>query len=367
MKLTLKVKFKPGITTATAAYAPIKYDKVGYFCFQFDDGSKGFLVADNLWNSYSYTDGCGNVKHYKGSVGMNRGTGVPGSNDYSAGVFNGPDLIGLINKGHDVENHSYYHTGNTNNPSTDKDKDDATINIILEHDIIDKYAYYKMRGVIVPQNYTAFDTAAERLKYLWCISQGAAPFEGTPIYQGNIPAEVNTIPNFYRLTRFYNDNWDNSSIEAYKAPFNSLVAGTTNIMPMFTHSTLDVPSNLAAFTSLFDYFNTQANDKVAFISLREALEYDQIRKVPVSSSLIGDTLSLTINTEDLTDVTRFFDTSFKITADAEIDSVTVDGYTSATFNPTTGLVNGFYQKKSWLKDSPDAIQELPVKHSKFTI
>ncbi len=360
--LQVHIQLAPGVTQASAVTAVHKYNKLGTMSFQFDDGSHGILVADSIWrnpaNNFTYTDGAGKIYTYTGSVGMNRGTGVPGSPDYNPIVFNGPQLRALINKNHDVENHSYTHGGisyasetQANYTAAQKTQDaaDAYTSAAKEDTVIYKYAQYKMRSFIIPTDFAYYDIAAKQLGYIDAISQGAAPFgTATPIYTYNIPDSLGARPDFYRETRDYNDDWTNpSTLTFYETQFDKLVNGMFKNYILFSHSTLPTPTEVGNYTALYNYFKTHANDNIQFCSAREYFEYREMRRSPICQQLVGNTLTLYINTDSLPDRNRFRDLSFNVTSDQPIVAVTYDGFDSADFNPTTGLVNVFKQKTTW--------------------
>ncbi len=130
------------------------------------------------------------------------------------------------------------------------------------------------------------------------------------------------------------------------------MAGDTNIYALFTHSLLDNPTRVANFTAMVDYMNEHAADNIMFCSVREWLEYREMRRCQVVQTLVDNVLTLEIDITNLSQNNRWRDMSFNITADKAITGVTVEGFEGATFNPTTGLVNAFGQKTQWTIPDP---------------
>lgn len=350
-----------GISTSTSAQvSEQKFNKLGWITPEWDDGSPGINKAKTLWDTYTYTDGCGNNIKYKGELAINGGTGIPGDPLYNPDYPQATYLRGLIDAGYDLANHSSRH------------RDGFPLEDTIELDsLIKTRVDYEFSTLVVPSNFNGYATAANSLHYKAVTSEGDAVFDQwIPVRIHKIlPLNPVTTNEFFAMTRDFTDDWTNSStVNFYKTQVDEFFTGARNYMILGTHSQLETDQLLSGFTDLYTYVRTTSTDRLLVCSLREMLDYREMRALPMTQSLSGNTLTITIDISTITERNRWRDISLNITSDKTITNVTGEGFSNVSFNPTTGLVNGFSQRTTWSGDVPPPDPNtMLVKHGKFTI
>jgi hypothetical protein len=331
-QLKLIVNFATAPTNAVATIAAQKFNKVGFVSPQFDDASKGWEVAHNLFvaNNFFYTDGCGNNITYKGDLAINGSFGYP---DFPTI----PDFRSLILNDWDICNHSDVHG------SSDQTKDLSDLDTKLMNNLS-----YVANGVVVPSADNGYVIAGKNLGFAYATAQNAQTFDGIPSTENIIPVALQTQPEYFALPRDFNDEWDDDewAIPFSKGQIDKFSTGVRNYYILGTHSWLDSEAAVAGYTDLFSYLKNNSNDTLMVCSVREAIEYRHIRALPLTQVLNGNTLTITIDTTNLTDRQRWYDVSLNVTG-GTITGVSSQGFTSTSFNSQTGLVNGFKQKSDW--------------------
>lgn len=337
-KITVDVKFASAPTSAVATIAPRKYNKKNHWAFEWDDATFGAFYGLGVLNYAFYTDGCGNLKKYSGTLainGANETSGLEYTYDGSDGRVSVADMNSMIDAGWEISDHSYYH-----DPVGHGSDKTSLWNTQQMQDYIKRLLNYWTRTKVVPTNYPGHATAAYDLGYLYSTSQGT--FDGfTAEWQFAPPGNWSAVtPVFAALRRDFTDEWE-SSLASLKSMVDTMVAGTGKFFRVGSHTI-----NVSAFRELVDYLVENTNDTFLVSSTREWLEYDEIKVKPFTQKLVGDTLTIETDITSLDPKMRWKDQSFNIVSDQQIISVTTNG-DSASFNPTTGLVNSFKQKKSW--------------------
>lgn len=337
-KITLQIKFANAPSSAVATIAPRKYNKKNHWAFEWDDASLTSIYGLSILKFAFYTDGCGNNKNYAGTLainGANETSGLEYLYDGTDGRVTISDMTSMINSGWEISDHSYYH-----DPVGHGADKTALWNTQQMQSYIKRLLNYWTRSKVVPTNYPGHATAAYDLGYLYSTSQGT--FDGfTPEWQFAPPGNWSAVtPGFAALRRDFTDEWD-SSLAGLKAMVDNLIVGSGKFFRVGSHTI-----NISAFRDIVDYLVENTNDTFLVSSTREWLEYDEIKAKPFTQSLVGDTLTIETDISTLDPKMRWKDQSFNITSDQQIINVTTNG-DSASFNPSTGLVNSFKQKKSW--------------------
>lgn len=332
--ITTTIKFVSAPSNATATVAPRKFNKKNHWAFEWDDASIGSVTALNTLNNAYYTDGCGNNINYSAAIainGANETSGLEYTYSGGDGKVSKANMITMINAGWEISDHSYFHDpsgfGASVTPLENTQQMQTYIKSLLN---------YWTRSKVVPTNYAGHATAARDLGYLYSTSTGTFD-DFTPEWMYAPPGSWDNVSSdFAPIRRDFTDQWANS-LNYLKGVFDTLIASDNKFFRVGSH-TIDA----TAFQSLVDYIVANSNDELLVCSTREWLEYAEMKALPFTQLLSGDTLTITVDLSDLDAKNRWKDLSYNITSDQNIDSVTTTG-DSATFNASTGLVNIFKQ------------------------
>lgn len=339
MKFEIVFESQPG--NATATIAKLKYNKFGWVSVEWDDNSPNALTALGILKNKFYTDGCGNKIMYAGALAVNGRNQY--SNDEAANIPNNVNyaqMLDLISKGWDIENHSYYHEpGGNYNYGEDRNRNVKELDELLVTRI-----KYKMNGLVVPTNYDGFPTAAKNYGYLFSTSQGThdgfAP-AGKPVYK-DVQDFALAPENFSAFNRMFFDDWGEMERGVTKA-INEIAIKSFHYFRFASH-TIDE----AAFIRIMNHFEQTTNDKILMAPTREVMEYRLMAKMPVTYSLSGNKLTVEVNTATLPDRFRWRDLSFNVSSDKKIKEVNIiNAIDKTSFNSNTGLVNIFKQVTQW--------------------
>lgn len=331
------IKFATAPTTAVATVPTLKYNKKNWFSFEMDDMGDTIPFALSVLAGKSYTDGCGNNKPYTMSAAVN------GANETSGIEYSMTDAIGarlraVIAAGGDLSDHGYFHDP----VGFGADVTPLQSTILMQDFIRRKFDGYEVRSKIVPTNYAGHAQAAFDQGYLYSTSQGTFD-DFTPEWMYAPPGTfANLGSTFATPRRDFSDNWQ-GDLTYLKGVIDSVNSSTGKFYRIGSHYI----NNEAAFQEFFDYVQTTSNDELLVATTREVLEYREMRNLPITQNLVGDTLTITVDTTNLSSKSRWRDLSFLIDSDSDILSV-ITTATSSTFNPSTGLVNTFqqYQEES---------------------
>lgn len=336
--IILQVKFASAPTSAVAAIAPRKYNKKHHWGFEWDDATIGAVTGLSILNNAHYTDGCGNNKNYSGTLainGANETSGLEYTYDGSDGRCAVSNMVSMINAGWEISDHSYFH-----DPVGYGADKTALWNTQQMQDYIKRLLNYWTRSKVVPTNYPGHAQAAYDLGYLYSTSQGT--FDSfTAEWQFAPPGNWSAVAaGFAALRRDFTDEWS-SAVGGLKSMVSTMASGSGKFFRVGSHTIASTP-----FQELVDHLVANSNDEFLVSSTREWLEYDEMKGMPFTQNLVGDTLTIETDISTLDPKMRWKDQSFNITADKAIISVVTNG-DSASFNSTTGLVNSFKQKKIW--------------------
>lgn len=335
-KIKTQIKFASAPSSATATMCSMKFNKKNTFSPEWDDASVGSITGLSILSAASFTDGCGNNRPYTASVALNGANETSGEEyPYNTGLTIDIMRNQMIPAGWDFSDHGYFHDpigfGADITPLQSTQKMQFFIKKILD---------YWTRSKVVPQNYEGHADAAGLVGYLYVTSQGtfdsytAEWAFAPPGNYANVPAE------FAALRRDFTDEWA-TTLPALKIIIDNLLISTNKFYRLASH-TIDA----TAFQNFITYIQANANDELLVVTTREILEYNEMKTMPVSQSLVGDTLTIETDISLLNTKNRWKDQCFDIVSDKQIISVTTDA-DSATFNATTGLVNVFKQKNIW--------------------
>jgi len=341
-ELKLNITFATAPTSAVATIAPFKYNKLGAYCQEWDDGSKGARMMLPFMRTLTYTDGCNNNIFYSGGVALNSGTGIPGDFAYNANYYQKDELLDFVAKGWDIENHSDTHGGVEGNADPIKDLNDLDARILLR-------TGYQMAFTVVPTNYVGYLHASSLRGYKGGDSEGDATFdEFIPVrVHKKFPAVTNPF-TLLAMVRDFCDDWDLTTKKTFlKGEIDKLLTGERDYEIVGTHSTFETTAKEQGFYEIMNYIKNTTQDKVIVCPIREILDYREMQALPFTQSLNGNILTITVNIDSISDKNRWRDMCFNINTPGTITGVTYEGFTGAAFNATTKLINGYSQKVLW--------------------
>jgi hypothetical protein len=383
--VTVTVKFASTPSVASSAFTELKYDKASSLHIEYDDVPNLFMdfiayvqggVAPIDGVNYTakiMTDGCGNNIPWTGSAGINVRSNF--NNNIllgTSGKLTNADLRTCFQKDCLPSAHGYYHNQDqsyTTNGFTQAKNIGECRNYIYDQ------TGFNSRIFITPNNDAGYNDDAEAQGVMGNSSQNVT--DGYP--QSPTEADIFTIRvadtseidgNFRAYLRGFLDDWNNTTeTNNLKARIDNLknlsVGGTHKFCRIGTHG--HNVSNWTNFKSFLDYVDTTSEDTIWVTTLQEFLEYFETkREIGKSEILSGDTLTITLNYNNLPPENLFRDISLKITSDAAISSITVTGAQGSSYNLSTKLINVFNRKhnfdRPWAESVTNSLVPLTLKN-----
>ena len=346
-KLEIKVIFNGDPTSANALIPGLKYNKSKAILMEFDDAALTVVTAYEKLSKTFYTDGCGNNKNY--SLGL----AVNGKNQYSdkeIGFYTGyaatyAQRLPLILKGMDIMNHSFYHEekGNFNN-GKDREKNIKDLDAM----IMEKQGY-KINTLIVPTNYTGFQTAAADFGYIGSGSQGTFD-KFTQIGKYSPKAKLSDITpfNYLAIRRAFTDDWSGDGAQ-WELSNDLLSDNSFDFFEIGTHGIKDEEA-VRGFNDWIDNIALKSKDDLIFCSLREFLEYAYIKDHVTKTQLVSaNTLVITLDYSTVLNKNiSWYDLSLIVKSDKSIASVSINNPDfSLAYNKDTKLINVNRRKIKW--------------------
>lgn len=354
--IVIKVTFSSTPSQATSSYTNLKFDKQAVFNMEWDDNSldcldglailKGGLASNGVtYSGKTFTDGCGNQINYRAALAINGyntfnqrewGADYPGSISYT-------QMKELIKHGWDIENHSSRHIAMENLTLAKADLQD--LNTLLFNRI-----GYTMNTLVVPVNYNFYMKAASELGFLSGTAQADDVKDGLPIYPTNAwkdNVDITTIPDgFAALNRAFNDDWSKTELE--KSKIDKLITSSTptsnKLFRLGSHNANDV----AGFADFINHISNASQDKIWVTTMRELFEYRYAKlKTKKSEVLVGNSLTITLNQDDIANMIRWRDLTLKINSEAVVSDITITGADKSSFNKTSKLINVFKENKDF--------------------
>ncbi len=346
----------PDPAQVTVNKAPLKYNKDFALTMQIDDGGlsiyeqgypvfEGGTVNGTSYPGLTYSDGCGNLHHFKMSSVMFsfNGEGENGPDchvDNSFGMVSWNQLNTLVQNDWGIINHGV--NGNAN-----------TSQSFMEYSILRNQSYIRRQlyetvdgGVITalhanPNGSTPWTPAAASLGYLSTYNQNTPSPLGDNGGDVNNPAvDWTAFQNIYRI-----DAAPSNITQFVTNLADSSINGANYWGSMFTHSLVNQYS-FANFVSDFNYiytnFGSAGADNILMASDEEVRDYLLIRDaVTVNAAVIGSALYITFS-GGVPDNLKYYSMSLNITSNTNITSYVVSGtddYTYNGINSNQGLIN----------------------------
>jgi hypothetical protein len=345
------------VQNAVVSYMPWKFGKIGFIALEFDDGTPGarkmmdVFMMNTMFRflSYTYTDGCGNDVFYRTALALN-GNFEEGQPGYDPTYITPAKLKEFIALNGDLINHTYVHGG---------DSMSRHDNLTLLEESLYRATGYKFNGIAVPGADQGFAVAGQALGYAYMDSQNGDTFDGG---QSTHKLMSTTYTGFLRMVRDFNDVWvaGGEDLAYTKSQIDLFQTGQRNFWIEGTHSGLETTEEVEGYIEMVDYIKDHLGDTIAVGPVREFVEYQQMKNCPTTVTKSGNTITVSIDTANLSDRVRWQDVSLNVTG-ATISNVAVEGFTSSSFNPTTGLVNALKQKTDWSNIVP------PVSATRFKV
>jgi len=357
-KARITVTFASTPASASSHVAPTLYNKTRVLNFEEDDSpiiaytdlfpllQGGSKSSTGQWcGGLRFTDGCGHSYPYTAAVAINGHNPYNNSEwladgaSHDASKLNWTQAQSMLNANWDIENHSDLHTAD--NPTQQFATLDALITARLQG--------YKSSIFIVPTNFGGYCTAAFAAGYTGVSSASQSDY--LPFFNqyndGRIL--VNSLPTpgtpfVYRryLADLDAGETDWSLLNRLKTLSDNLMApGTTSsdvfVQRVFTHNI-----SFNTLSNWLTYTQSIAQDQLWVTTLREFSEYRRVSKEVIKTeTLSGNTLTIDVDYANLSANTRFQNLSLVIDSPGKIQSITVAGADSSSYNTTTGLVNIF--------------------------
>ncbi|MCX6218330.1 hypothetical protein [Spirosoma sp.] len=379
--VSLTITYASAPTSPTATFAPLKYNKQAWFQYERDDLLSSTWTDYQFFQSKTHTDGAGNNVNWRGSAVVNARSNFNNGDLWGiSGKLTAAQIATMVKDGKwGVLNHGYYHdTPTTNNfypPASDTYSQAGWDLAQNQKFVFDKLkaegVEYAMRGVVLPSAWPGFVRAADSLQYLGITTTAARDgYTGYPtntalntsnnggnfLNEETLPANGTTLfgnTGFVQYTRNLQDSWNAGTVSTLKAQFADLMAKSN----ASKHLGMRLGTHLGTYPEMSDFFNyadSLAADRVWFVGMTEQLEYQEVKRLTQKSqSVSGNTMVVSLDISSVPVVNRFRDMSLLATG-GTIASVTASGaHDRMTYNPTTGLINIFWEKKT--VDNPDLL------------
>ncbi len=327
--------------------APLKYDKTFALSMQIDDGTddiythafpvfEGGTVNGTTYPGITYTDGCGNEIHFKmsSSVYSFNGTGNNGPDVHLPGNGYGkvswPQMDTLYKNNWGILNH-----GVNGNGSVDP--------IFMDYSIKRNQSYIRRKlyettdgGVIThlfvnPDGHYQWTQPAFDLGYRGTLNQN----NPSPLSEhgGNVndPSVSWTQPqNLYRVIA------EDVNVPAFAQALADSSTGNKRFWGiMFTHSVVtqySFANFVSDYTTIGNLYGTNGQDNIWMATDEEILDYLLVRDtVGINYVLAGNSLFITF-TGAVPHNLRYYALSLGVETNATIQSITVTGIDSVTYN-----------------------------------
>ena len=337
--ITVEVSFVLAPTNASAALAPLKYNKTSVINFEFDDNPSSAYDMYKYLRTQMYTDGTGKEISFRSAIAVNsRGNYNNGDlwENY-LGNLSKVDAADIISGGWTLENHGLYH-------SVLNSKDNFGYGKLIADNISEntKYVFdktgFKMRTLVVPSNDQGYLFPAFQQGIIATTSTNH--FEGYqsfPMYGDYV--DVATLPHAnLHLRRDFNDKWDAAGINAIKTKITNLFNKSSTKERMLYRIGTHTP-DLEAFKSLAAHIKASSSDNCWVTSMQEMVEYLQLKEKIIKKEIMSEgKLLITLDISKVDKETLFKDVSLLVNSGTAIQSIKVHNARASSSN-LNGLVN----------------------------
>lgn len=271
-------------TPTEIRFADLKYNKIGVFSMDWDDGARSSLEAMKLFNELEIPDGTGKMIPWRGGVaiiGKSAYNDMELGNDSYSGALQYGDMVTLVSNGWDLMNHGLYSGFGGNNESTSPLNDISDLDELLHAKV-----GYKAAVTVVPGMEDGFVEASAELGHLAATSQRndvGGKYVAIPDAEWKPLTDITTWDRGFKyLTRSFTDSWDSSDlIEKTTELITTSDETTHKLWRIGTHD-----SSPDGFSDFIVQLNEKMNGDFLVCSLRELMEYEKIKTE--SALTIGD-------------------------------------------------------------------------------
>ncbi len=346
------VNFNQPPTSFYVYKAPLKYNKTFALSMQIDDGTddifthaypvfEGGTVDGTTYPGITYSDGCGNLIHFKmsSSVYSFNGSGNNGPDVHLPGNGYGkvswPQMDTMYKNHWGILNH-----GVNGNGSVDPDFMDYSIK--RDQSYIRRKLYETTDGGVIthlhvnPDGHFQWTQPAFDLGYRGTLNQN----HPSPLSEhgGNVndPGVSWTQPqNLYRVIA------EDINVPAFVQALADSSTGNKRFWgAMFTHSVVtqySFPTFVSDFTSIGNFYGSNGLDNIWMATDEEILDYLLVRDtVGINYVLAGSSMFITF-TGAVPHNLEYYALSLGVETNATIQSITVTGIDSVTY---TGVGSG---------------------------
>jgi len=288
-------------TPTTIRFADLKYNKIGAFSMDWDDGARSSLKAMKLFNELEIPDGTGKTIPWRGGVaiiGKSAYNDTELGNDTYSEVLQYGEMIELVSEGWDIMNHGLYSGFGGNNESASAYDDVAELDELLHSKI-----GYKVAVTVVPGMEDGFVEASAQLGHLAATSQRndvGGIYAPIPDAEWKpLPDMATWNPGFKYLTRSFTDSWNSNDLIEKTTELVTTSNGTTHkLLRIGTHD-----SSPDGFNDFIAQLNEKMGGDFLVCSLRELMEYEKIKTesvLNVNDGLITVQVPAGLRWEDFT-------------------------------------------------------------------
>jgi hypothetical protein len=379
----IRVKFGLPPVSASSSFHKLKYGKPAMVNIEEDDAPSDFPDLINYiqggtvsldgqtYPGKACTDGCGNPIKWTAAVGVNVRSNYDNNlvledNAAGRGELDVSLLASFPPRGCLPMPHGYYHQdqGTIHNPPSQPDwYVGSNFTKSLNVSECNKYIWDKTNGFlprcfIIPQDSQGYNIPLKAQGFLAQSSEGVVDGEPEFPHPPDIYVNSNSFVNdvialngaYGAFRRFFVLDWNNTSqTDALKSQMSYVLDNGTVDNPQFrrvgTHAFANV--QWLSIKAFLDWLEVYANDRAWITTLQEFMEYLETRRLLIKSeTLIGDTLEIRLNYNNIPNENLYRDISLKIAATENIQSVTVTNAQGYSYNMNTGLINVFNKRRT---------------------
>ncbi|HEY0980031.1 MAG TPA: hypothetical protein VGE18_01335 [Candidatus Paceibacterota bacterium] len=384
--VTVRVQIT-GASSASSAFAPIKYNKKLLWNWEVDDNPEhvyttqlpylhgGTTGQGHVFPGLTYTDGCGNIKKFDMSIAVfGNGDNTPNFFDGYAEMITLSELATIYRAGFGIMNHQF---GGSGNLAADRyyqvqQQTEELYTRFKEEENIEMV----MRTMVVPAADEGYTATAHAVGYLGMSSQ-AGVLELRDGFDYSFTGSVASIPSdFICRSRFhFREALNSGDYEEYTSYIDDAKTATLTApfwLRGFSHGPGE--SNSAQFTlytQMMDYMVEEFGDDMCALNTQDSYEYFETKGLAVKNENFDSEtgiLEITLDLSAIPRTNRKRDMSLLVTTNGTIAGVTVVGADSESHNTATGLINIFKERTRFSDPSLDPRHprivgvEVPVDH-----
>ena len=358
-------------TTPTLSFADMKYNKRCGMLMVADDGFEsdytqlyaylhgGFPASNGTtYPGIRGTDGCGNPLEWHATFALNGGPRDEHIQGIDRAIWSEYNI--MLANGYGLSNHGFDHGGY-----------DKYYQVKQNEKYLFEKTGYRVRTMTIPTADEGYSETAPSLGYKLVGSTFGANSADDNNETGNqhvifgSKVDVKTIDqtrlNKFLFARYFSLYWEPNDVNELKtlmdAVGNGSASGAQKFMGHFGMHGKDYQGSIANFIEVMQYFKNHANggDNMWFPNMQEFVEYYETKINAIKNVTVqGNVLTAEINLSSIDSSSRLRDMSLLL-GGANIQSISVSGADSYTYNTSTGLINIFKKNQSVRNPYADAV------------